>query len=74
MNNEKVTIIPSTDDPLLSPSTVAKLFDVKAYTVRKWIEEGRLSATKIGNRWRIKHSEMVRFANTQYGDSSDKED
>lgn len=70
---EKVTIIPSQDDPLLSPSTVAKLFDVKSYTVRKWIEEGKLDATKIGNRWRIRHSEMVRFANTQYGDRNEKD-
>lgn len=62
-------IIPSHDDPLLSPTKVADIFDVKPYTVRKWIEEGRLNAVKVGTRWRIQHSEMVRFANTQYGDS-----
>lgn len=63
-------LVPSHDDPFLSPTKVAQIFDVKPATVRSWIEDGKLKATKVGNRWRIQHSEMVRFANAQYGDNS----
>lgn len=63
-------IIPSQDDPLLSPQKIAKMFDVKAFTVRQWINDGKLKAVKVGNSWRVQQSEMVRFANEKYGDKS----
>lgn len=65
-------IVPTEDDPLLSPRRVAELFDVKPITVIEWIKAGKLKASKVGNRWRIQRSEMVRFANAQYGDSTNE--
>ena len=60
-------VIPSEDDPFLSPGKVAKIFDVKDYTVREWIDQGKLKAIKIAGRWRIQQSEITRFANEKYG-------
>lgn len=55
------------DDPLLTIAEVAAIFKVAKYTVREWIKEEKFKATKIGNRWRIPKSEIVRFANEKYG-------
>lgn len=63
-------VVPSQEDPLLSPQKVAKMFDVQDYTVHHWIKDGKLKAIKIAGRWRIQQSEVVRFANAQYGDDS----
>jgi excisionase family DNA binding protein len=58
----------SLDDPLLTVAEVADIFKVSTYTVREWIERGHFKATKVGTRWRIPKSEVVRYANERYGD------
>lgn len=63
MSNEQINL----DDPLLTIGEVANLFKVAPYTVREWIKEEKFKATKIGNRWRIPKSEIVKFANEKYG-------
>lgn len=67
--NEQV--IPSKEDPLLTVEEVAKIFSVEAYTIRNWIKQDKIKATKLGNLWRIQRSEMIRFANQEYGQVDD---
>lgn len=56
------------DDPFLSPKTVANYFDVTVPTIRKWISEGKITATKIGGSdWRIRTSEVHRLAQEKFG-------
>lgn len=55
-------------DPLLTVNTVAKMFGVTTYTVRLWLREGKLQGVKLNNeRWRVRQSEVERFANVKYG-------
>lgn len=54
-------------DQLMTVGEVAKIFQVSNYTVRVWIHEDQIKATKIGRRWRIPKSEVTRFANLKYG-------
>lgn len=53
---------------LYSTLEVAKMFGVTEYTVRDWIKEKKFRATKLGKRWRIPESELVKFANEKYGE------
>ena len=50
---------------------VAELFGVTSETIRHWINRGLIKANKpngVSNgAWRIKSSEVRRFANTKYG-------
>lgn len=61
-------IIPSPENPLYSVGAVAKMFGVDTHTVRRWINDGKLNATKIEGRWRIQRSEVIRLANKEYGE------
>lgn len=57
-------------DRMLKTSEVARIFDVKVYTVRQWIRDGRMSAVETATgRYRVKESEVKRFANERYGAS-----
>jgi excisionase family DNA binding protein len=56
-----------TIDPLYGVEQVAEMFGVQGYTVRNWIETGKMEAKKIQGRWRIAKSEIVRFANEEHG-------
>lgn len=56
------------DDPLLSPSKVAAIFDVTPYTVRTWLKSGALVGVKLDTgQWRVPQSEVRRYANNKYG-------
>jgi excisionase family DNA binding protein len=57
----------SPEDPFHTTDDVAAIFHVSKWTVRHWITEGRITATKVGRRWLVKHSEVVRFANQNHG-------
>lgn len=65
-----MTINVSPDDPFLTTGQVAEIFQVKEFTVRKWINDKDLKAVKIGKSWRIQQSEVSRFANKMYGDEA----
>lgn len=60
-------IEPTLDDPALTISTVAKIFDVGDHTVRDWIKTEKITAFKVMGRWRILQSEVTRLANEEYG-------
>ncbi len=55
------------EDKFLTVRQVATFFAVTQYTVREWLKDGQLTGIKIGERWRIRQSEVTRFANEQYG-------
>lgn len=40
-----------------TPAEVAEMFKVKPLTIYRWIKEGRLKATKIGQ-WKIAQSDI----------------
>jgi excisionase family DNA binding protein len=40
---------------------VAEVFVVKPKTVRRWIEQGELVATKLHSQWRVPVSEVTRL-------------
>src|SRR4028118_2250185 len=56
---------------LLTVGQVAKIFNVTAYTVRVWLNQGTLKGVKVGagtmGHWRITRQEVTRFANDKYG-------
>lgn len=60
-------VVPTPENPLYGVSTVAKMFDVTTGQVREWISTGKLPARKVQNRWRIQHSDVVKFANEVHG-------
>lgn len=63
---------PETDEALeqyLSTNSVAEMFDVTNETVRNWIQSGKLRAGKLAGLWRVRKSEVIRFANEHFGES-----
>ena len=60
--------VPSPEDPFYTVPAVAHMFGVGPHTIRKWIAEERIKATKIEGRWRIRKSEVARVANQEYGE------
>lgn len=52
------------DDPLLTPSEVARLFRVDPKTVTRWAQAGRIPAIKtVGGHRRFRASEISRLLN-----------
>jgi excisionase family DNA binding protein len=49
-----------TTDRLLGLSAVAKQLDVSIWTIRRWVQTGRLSSMKLGARRLIRESEIIR--------------
>jgi excisionase family DNA binding protein len=68
MTTDENVVTISPDDPLLSVAAVAKMFSVKPYTVRTWINQGKLKGHLLSGRWRIQKSEVQRYANELFGD------
>lgn len=61
------------EDPFLTPSQVAKIFAVQPYTVRKWIGEHKLPAVRINKRLKIRKSDVQKFAQNEFGETSVKD-
>ena len=62
-----MTVDPDTDR-YMSVEEVAAFFAVTKYTIREWIKHEKLSAVKISTKWKILKSEVIRYANAQYGE------
>jgi excisionase family DNA binding protein len=61
-------------EPLYTPKEVGEYFGVQSATVRNWIRDGMLIAITLpSGRLRVRHSEMVKYANERYGDKDSKE-
>ena len=44
---------------------VAKMLGVSERTVRRWIEDKKLKAMKLGKGWRIEHDDLMEFIKTR---------
>jgi len=53
---------------LYKVSEVARMLNVSAVAVRKWIRAGRLGARRVGKLWMIPESELKRFLGEKPGD------
>ena len=51
------------EETYYSTKRVAKIFDVKTISIRRWIQSGKLIAYKIGKDLRIKKSDLYKFIN-----------
>lgn len=47
--------------PMLTVHEVADLLKMKETTVRGWIHDGSLRASKFGRDWRVAHKDLERF-------------
>ena len=45
----------------------SKILDVHPETVKRLIREGKLTATKFGNKWIMERDRLLAFANTYQG-------
>lgn len=53
-------------DKLLTPKQVAALLQLHPVTVRRFINEGRLPAVRLGGKWlRIRQSDVRSFVDAQ---------
>ena len=48
-------------EPLLTIPEVAGICRVCTKTVRRWIEDKRLPAARLGNQWRIRQNDLGAF-------------
>jgi excisionase family DNA binding protein len=48
-------------EPLLTIPDVAGICRVCTKTVRRWIRDKRLPATRLGNQWRIRPNDLKAF-------------
>ncbi len=60
-------------DDLLTVNQVARLLKVHSLTVRRYINEGRLKAIRLGGNIRVSQSELKSFSET-YISNSNKQD
>lgn len=49
----------------LTPQEVSGLLRISTQTVRRWINEGKLPAYKVGRAWRIKETDLDQWLNKQ---------
>lgn len=49
------------EEKYYSPNDIAKKFNIKADTIRKWIKQGKLRAIKLGDIWRISETALQDF-------------
>lgn len=56
---------------MLKVTEVARIFNVRPYTVRGWINDGKLPATRLSTgQFRVYESDLAEFANKKYGSES----
>jgi len=51
--------------PFLTPQDVSDMLQVSVYTVRRWINQGKLPAYKVGRLWRIQRGELHQWLDQQ---------
>lgn len=49
------------DDDLLTTTEAAKALNYSSYTIREWIREGKLPATQINGRYRIRRGDLMKL-------------
>lgn len=53
---------------ILTPEEIATEWRLEVATVRRWIREGKLKATKLGRGWRIKRADWDAFMKSEAGE------
>ncbi len=53
---------------LLRVSEAAKILNVSPSTLRMWLREGKIRGIKIGSRWKIPQSEIMRLISGKFGE------
>lgn len=66
----KSLLNPSEEDPLRSVEYISKVTEFPEATIRDWLRAGRLGGKKVSGVWRVPHSELLRFVNSEYGDNA----
>lgn len=52
-------------EEMLTLGEVAKRLKVSVKTIRRWLQEGRLTGFKMGKLWRVKETELEAFIERQ---------
>ncbi len=58
---------PKPENYLMRTTEVAKFFGVTVPTIRKWIEDGEIKATRVAGFHRIWRSDVIKLAQEKYG-------
>jgi len=56
-----------------STEEVASLFKIDQYTVRRWVDEGKIRAYKVGRRWIFKEEDVLKILNKRVSSQNEKE-
>lgn len=56
------------EDPFVGVARLAEIFDVKALTIRRWLNGGKLRGVRINGHWKVRESEVNRFVEELYGE------
>lgn len=60
-------------DKFYTCKEVAERYKVEVITVQEWIRLKKLSAIRIGNRYRIKESDLMKFERARVTTNTDSE-
>lgn len=61
-------VLPTQYQTLWTVHDIVKYLQVSERTVRRWIQDGRLTAVKIGGHWRVHRKEVDRLVRRSNGD------
>lgn len=61
-------------DKFYTCKEVAERYKVEVITVQEWIRQKKLSAIRIGNRYRIKESDLLEFEKARVTTNTDEEE
>lgn len=61
-------------DKFYTCKEVAERYKVEVITVQEWIRLKKLSAIRIGNRYRIKESDLLEFEKARVTTNTDEEE
>lgn len=69
MTEKEAVPVPTPENPFRSPQYIAEVMDVKDYTVREWLNNGKLKGWREegSERWKILHSDFVEFLQERFG-------
>lgn len=68
MTDREPVPVPTPENPFRTTRYIAKVVDVKEYTVREWLRAGTLKGFQgTDGQWRVLHSDFVAFLQERFG-------